>query len=212
LSRSNNELCSLEADNKNLTTVWLNTICQCCGFNEINNNFHQDQLNILNVKQARQKNISQTPHSYQNTHERVTNKHSQIDSPNKNPIDKKVIAGIAAASVGSYDLCNTHLENFFKNKTSNFGENNVNSILSTSQSGKNLAKENYIVLQECLSGLDFEPVTKSNTIESNKSDFSNSFSSSEKLNHRKQSFDEDNSVFDFDASNVSILMIAFELV
>ncbi len=81
----------------------------------------------------------------------------------------------------------------------------------THQDTVNAAKESYIDLQECLSGVDFESATNNtSTIDSRKlanklieSDQSQSFSSSEKLNHRKLSFDEDNSVFDLDVGQVN---------
>jgi len=163
-------------------------------------------LNIqLEDQNARRSKTSQV------SHERFVNLETNQNLTGASSTNKKKIAGIAAASVGSFDLCNAHLDNIFKNSTPSFSENKSISLLMTHQDTVNAAKESYIDLQECLSGLDFESATNNtSTIDSRKlanklieSDLSQSFSSSEKLNHRKLSFDEDNSVFDLDVGQVN---------
>lgn len=152
-----------------------------------------------------------------------------IKSKSMGPVlssNKKVIAGIAATSVGSYDLNTGHLEKIFKKNTiseleqgNDQGSNTLKAFLYSRQ------PDSYIPLQDCVSGIDNK--TQQSQYRLNKSEsnaqpqqlqhtqcmessdgMSQSLSSLERLNisSTKVDYDEDYSVFDLDIESNNKVM------
>ncbi len=134
--------------------------------------------------------------------------------------NKKVIAGIAATSVGSYDLCNDHLDKIFKKNSSELDQSNgqgSNMLAALFNQNKLASKpDSYIPLQDCQSGKDQQPhrLNKSEssvrvgerTARLESSDgVSQSTSSLEKFNiSTKAEYDEDYSIFDLDVESSKV--------
>lgn len=202
-----NEKCSLDAGNKKNTLIWLNAICENCGFNEINN-YQSRDLKTKNYLSNSTKNLQ--------LNEKTTVKLNKIETsdlekkfqPKTDPKSNsnKIIAGFAASSVGSYDLCNAHLEKIFQKKSNepntdfNKSTNFLDSLLMHHESDDPSIKKSYIDLQECLSGIDSHSQSRSesNIKVANQNDLetSKSVNSLFKISPKKKAvLDEEYSVF-----------------
>ncbi len=156
LSKSN-EFCILDAGDRRNAFLWVNKICKNCGFDEITNN--NNQL-VANSKQKQKKtNVNSTNSSLHEDSSSEATKNMSLtiqnnNNNNNNSISStsnfnKPVAGIAALSVGSFHM---KLDNIFKKKPNDNNSNKPKLKLSKSET-ENI-KENYVFLQDFMSGLD----------------------------------------------------------
>ena len=191
------EKCLLIASNKENTFIWLELLCNYCDFNQTSENNTSIDIRTGNKGIETSKNIPKK-------------------SAAKNIIGK-TIAGNAASSVGSYDLCNPYLENIFRKKSnpemkkiynqSNRMDFNQCSILVESDHG--LLPKDYIDLNNCMSGLETEQISQlnesigSNLQNGSRKNIVNMFQSSNSLDQLKMIRDL-NKNFVSSSENVSL--------
>lgn len=201
LSKSVNENCLLEGENKKITVDWLSVICKNCGFSEIKTD--NEVLKMFDVSQKTLLNASQA--------ETIQNKHEESKSNKKTSTEKKInqsetltnknkkIAGLAAYSVGSFDLCHGQLEKIFEKSNKNQHEQ-----LYSSKDNFQMPKESYIDLKECLSGLDDNENVNQSQKAKTKTNFQ-SFNSLDENASLPNQYNDDYSVFDFDVSSQQVI-------
>lgn len=193
LSKSVNENCSIDAVNKELAIEWLSIICKHCGFSEIKS--ISEDLKIINVNNS---NLSKENNTISIQNEDTTLNNYLRNKTEKNIIQSvtltnKKIAGVAAYSVGSFDLCNRQLENFFEKNKNEINEYAKMNSLVDNKEDVSMLKDSYIDLKECLSGLDDSESFKQLTIKKNRS-----FDSLDENTPLIIQYNDNYSVFDLD--------------
>ncbi len=161
----------MEASDKENILLWLNFICENCGFNEIilnseNGTSENNSNNYLLNQKIELKNKKET-NSFKSKIETNINSDNRprVESVKSGKVStkNKDIAGKAAYSVGSFNLENLFKKNklsedldtkssniffepssHFHSSYSVFGSNQINN--------DSMTKENYINLKECQSG------------------------------------------------------------
>jgi hypothetical protein len=156
-----NEYCCLDAGDKKNAFSWLNKICKNCGFDEITNNFNQDEPKLNKKLNQTSKKIDSANISIheQNSNCEIENtkrksnssKNNSNSNSASNSSTNKPVAGIAALSVGSFHM---KLDNIFKKKTIDSLKTRKPSAISHEENESESRKENYVLLKECMSGLD----------------------------------------------------------
>ena len=141
------EKCFLIATKKEITFIWLELLCNYCDFNQTSEKNTSIDIQTGNKKTETFKNIP---------------KKSLVKN-----IFGKTIAGNAASSVGSYDLCNPYLENIFRNKFNPdmkkiYGHKNQSNFLAVSD--HQLFPKDYIDLNNCMSGVETEHASQFNEL------------------------------------------------
>lgn len=157
------EYCQFKWDDRAYLQSVLSLICKNCGFNEVTSNLngyrqprmHQNILQQTTGRQQQTANFikpnspnskSLTTNFYNLFKTRATNNKTQQPGGGVNNLNKS-IAGVAALSVGSYDLCHAKLDSIFDK------ENNNHDRKPTSKYTEN---DGYLKLDECVSGTDNE--------------------------------------------------------
>lgn len=183
------DYCIIDAGNKTNLHSWLNLLCKSCGFNEVTKENHDknhikydenDKFMLRTLLTSSAKNelikkltntfLSSKATSQKERHSpifgnlivsNVLNNH-QNDKEIKNVHNSKSVAGIAASSIGTLDLCNPRLD-FLFDKNNNRTKHTIFDVLKNDKSRSHAdlsmnqletsqRKDSYLYLEECLSG------------------------------------------------------------
>lgn len=157
------EFCLLGSSDKVYLRQWLSVLCKNCGFSEIYSIKSHEKTSKSTEKKTLRDLLNLTETTKKKSNNFLIRKSKDLQQSlagnlnnlkNSNNKSAKTIAGKAALSVGSFDLCNNPIldvlfkKHYKENKIEKFNYLNLINIPASPQT----IKESYLCLEQCVSG------------------------------------------------------------